>query len=61
MHSSIVGVLATYADAPFAIVAGQTISQPRGSEMLALLDAQPGQTVLDVGSGSGYVGALLHV
>ena len=52
--------LAAYADAPFAIGAGQTISQPRiVAEMLALVDAQPGQTVLDVGSGSGYVSALL--
>ncbi len=47
-------------DAPIAIGAGQTNSQPRTvADMLRLLDVQPGQRVLDVGSGSGWTTALL--
>ncbi len=47
-------------DAPVAIGAGQTNSQPRTVfAMLELLDVQPGQHVLDVGSGSGWTAALL--
>jgi protein-L-isoaspartate(D-aspartate) O-methyltransferase len=47
-------------DAPIAIGEGQTNSQPRTVfAMLELLDAQPGQRVLDVGSGSGWTTALL--
>ncbi len=47
-------------DAPIAIGAGQTNSQPRTVfAMLELLDVQPGQRVLDVGSGSGWTTALL--
>lgn len=39
---------------------GQTISQPTTiAFMLGLLDPQPGEHVLDVGSGSGYQAALL--
>ncbi len=39
---------------------GQTISQPTTiAFMLELLDPQPGERVLDVGSGSGYQTALL--
>jgi protein-L-isoaspartate(D-aspartate) O-methyltransferase len=47
-------------DGPLPIAAGQTNSQPRTVEaMLRLLDAQRGQRVLDVGSGSGWTTALL--
>ena len=48
------------ADAPIAIGFGQTNSQPRTVfAMFELLDVQPGQRVLDVGSGSGWTTALL--
>ena len=47
-------------DQPFELVAGQTCSQPTTVRtMLALLDPQPGDVVLDVGSGSGWTTALL--
>ncbi|CAN7356027.1 protein-L-isoaspartate O-methyltransferase [Terrabacter sp. LjRoot27] len=47
-------------DAPILIGHGQTNSQPRTvADMLRLLDVQPGQRVLDVGSGSGWTTALL--
>jgi protein-L-isoaspartate(D-aspartate) O-methyltransferase len=47
-------------DGPLAIGHGQTNSQPRTVEaMLRLLDVEPGQSVLDVGSGSGWTSALL--
>lgn len=49
-----------YADHPLAIGAGQTISQPRVvAFMLSHLALRPGQRVLDLGAGSGYVTALL--
>jgi protein-L-isoaspartate(D-aspartate) O-methyltransferase len=48
------------ADTPLPIGYGQTISQPSTVEMmLEWLDAQPGDKVLDVGSGSGWTAALL--
>ena len=47
-------------DGPLDIGHGQTNSQPRTvAAMLRLLDVQPGQRVLDVGSGSGWTTALL--
>jgi protein-L-isoaspartate(D-aspartate) O-methyltransferase len=47
-------------DAPLSIGCGQTNSQPRTVyAMLELLDVEPGQRVLDVGSGSGWTTALL--
>lgn len=47
-------------DRPFPIGFGQTNSQPSTvHQMLEWLDVQPGQQVLDVGSGSGWTSALL--
>lgn len=47
-------------DGPLPIGHGQTNSQPRTVEaMLRLLSVEPGQRVLDVGSGSGWTTALL--
>jgi protein-L-isoaspartate(D-aspartate) O-methyltransferase len=49
-----------YFDTALPIGYGQTISQPFTiAFMLSLLDARPGQKILEVGSGSGYVLALL--
>jgi len=51
---------AAYDDAPLPIGQGQTISQPSTiAFMLHLLNVQDGQIILEVGSGSGYVLALL--
>lgn len=47
-------------DIPLPIGHGQTISQPSTvKQMLSWLDVQKGQTVLDIGSGSGWTTALL--
>jgi len=47
-------------DGPLPIGHGQTSSQPRTvAAMLRLLEVAPGQSVLDVGSGSGWTTALL--
>jgi len=49
-------------DGPLEIGHGQTNSQPRTvADMLVLLSVEPGMTVLDVGSGSGWTTALLAV
>ena len=49
-----------YGDYPLPIGWGQTISQPYTvAFMLTLLDVKPGQTILDIGSGSGWTTALL--
>ena len=47
-------------DRPLEIGHGQTNSQPTTvAMMLEWLDVQPGQNILDVGSGSGWTSALL--
>lgn len=47
-------------DAPLSIGYGQTISQPTTVRMmLEWLDAQEGEKILDVGSGSGWTTALM--
>jgi protein-L-isoaspartate(D-aspartate) O-methyltransferase len=49
-----------YDDSALPIGHGQTISQPYTiALMLSLLDLKPGQKVLEIGSGCGYVLALL--
>lgn len=47
-------------DVPLSIGYGQTISQPSTvAMMLRWLQVEPGQKILDVGSGSGWTAALL--
>lgn len=49
-----------YENHPLPIGSGQTISQPYTvAFMLDLLDPKPGETILDVGAGSGWQTALL--
>ncbi|RME77442.1 MAG: protein-L-isoaspartate(D-aspartate) O-methyltransferase [Chloroflexi bacterium] len=49
-----------YADHPLPIGYGQTISQPYiVALMTELLDLQPGEKVLEIGTGSGYQAAIL--
>lgn len=49
-----------YEDAPIPLVKGQTTSQPYTiALMLSNLNLKPGQKVLEIGSGSGYVLALI--
>ena len=52
-----------YEDHPLLIGEGQTISQPLTvAFMLELLDPQPGEKILDIGTGSGWQTTLLaHV
>ena len=52
--------IVAYEDHPLPIGYGQTISQPTTVKyMLYWLDVQPGDKVLDVGSGSGWTSAML--
>ncbi len=49
-----------YRDRPLPIGYGQTISQPYIVALMTdLLDPKPGQTMLEVGAGSGYQAAVL--
>jgi len=49
-----------YADEAVPIAAGQTISQPWVvARMTELLAPQPGERVLELGTGSGYQAAIL--
>lgn len=49
-----------YGDSPLPINHGQTISQPFiVAWMTELLDAEPGDKVLEIGTGSGYQAAVL--
>ena len=51
---------AAYFDQALPIGHGQTISQPLVvAFMLELLDPQPGEKILDVGTGSGWVATLI--
>src|SRR5678815_5683252 len=49
-----------YEDSALPIEAGQTISQPYiVARMLELAEIKPGDTVLEVGAGSGYAAAVM--
>ena len=49
-----------YREMALAINAGQTISQPLVVALMTdLLDLRPGERVLEIGTGSGYQGAVL--
>jgi protein-L-isoaspartate(D-aspartate) O-methyltransferase len=51
---------AAYADRPLPIGLGQTISQPYIVALMThLVDAKPGDRVLEIGTGSGYQAAVL--
>lgn len=52
--------LMAYDDVPLAIGHGQTVSQPYiVAVMTAALDLQPSDSVLEIGTGSGYQAAVL--
>ncbi|HXI03533.1 MAG TPA: protein-L-isoaspartate(D-aspartate) O-methyltransferase, partial [Candidatus Saccharimonadales bacterium] len=49
-----------YADHPLPIGSGQTISQPYiVAAMTELLEVEPGEKILEIGTGSGYQAAVL--
>jgi protein-L-isoaspartate(D-aspartate) O-methyltransferase len=51
---------AAYADEALPIEAGQTISQPfMVARMTELLEIEPGDRILEIGTGSGYQAAVL--
>lgn len=51
-----------YADYPLPIGLGQTISQPYiAALMTQALNLQPGEKVLEIGTGSGYQAAILSL
>jgi protein-L-isoaspartate(D-aspartate) O-methyltransferase len=53
-------IMYAYADFPLPIGYGQTISQPYiVALMTQLLDLEPGEKVLEIGTGSGYQAAVL--
>ena len=52
--------VSAYLDLPLPIGYGQTISQPYIVALMTdLLEVKPGDTVLEVGAGSGYQAAVL--
>src|ERR1700676_3891447 len=51
-----------YEDSPLPIEAGQTISQPYiVAVMVEAAQVQPGDRVLEIGTGSGYAAAVLSM
>ena len=53
-------VRSAYEDGPLAIGYGQTISQPYiVGYMTEIIKPKPGQTILEIGTGSGYQAAVL--
>lgn len=51
-----------YEDSALPIACGQTISQPYTvAVMTQALEAEPGMKVLEIGTGSGYQAAVLHM
>lgn len=51
-----------YEDKAFPIGEGQTISQPYTvAFQTELLDVKPGDKILEIGTGSGYQGSILHI